>query len=588
MTANLDNIETFWRGMAGDVEAPSRTRREGILLLVDSAGNRKQLAKQLEPYYRIVCFDAADGGEPVLQDANGASLFDLAIVDPAGMARWRDILIEARNRAQPVFLPTMLIASRDALSRALKVCEAHVDEFLLVPLDPGELRQRVELLLRARRQALTQSQRLAYLVSHDQNSGLPNKTLFLDRLSQAIQDGTLLNRQVFVIVIHVSLASVQQSLGNRALESIGLVCSERFEALLGEYASLARLSNEQWALMLKPGASTEDALEAFRKIQSLSKQPLYVFEERIHLSPSVGIAIYPDDATDANALLDCASAALTRTEQVSGPAFYDRNVQRQALAYIRTEAGLHEALEKEQFELWFQPKVQLADRSVVSVEALIRWRLPSGDLVPPNNFIPVAESTGLIVQIDRWVLKKACECMRIWQGQGGPAQIAVNVSAQNLEEADFVTIVKRTLAQTGIQPSAIELELTETAMMDLRKSNLNKLLELRDLGLGIALDDFGTGYCSLSYLHKLPITTLKIDKSFVDNIATNSSNTAITQTIVALARNFQLKLVAEGIETEEQVKCLVGLEVETGQGYIFARPMPFEEVRQWVMVPSAK
>lgn len=590
MTANFNNNEIFWRGIAGEGErqALSVPLREGVLLLVDSTGNRKQLAKQLEPHYRVLSPDDIAEDEPVLQDVNGASLFDLAIVDLAGMARWRHILIEARSRAQPVFLPAMLVASRKDLPRALKVCEAHIDEFLLIPLDPSELLQRVGLLLRARRQALSQSQRLAYLTSHDQGSGLPNKTLFLDRLSQAIQDGTFLRRQVFVLVIQVSLAAVLKSLGNRAMESAGLACSRRLEELLYDYASLARLSHEQWALMLRPGASAEDALEAFRKIQELSLSPLCVSDERIHVSPNVGIAIYPDDATDAHSLLDCAGAALTRTEQISGPSFYSRNMQRQALAHIRTEAGLHEALAKKQFELWFQPKVSLKDRSMVSVEALIRWRLPSGDLVPPNNFIPVAESTGLIVQIDRWVLGKACEYMRIWQGAGGPAQVAVNVSAQNLEEADFVETVKQTLAQAGVDPSLIELELTETALADLGTKNLEKLLELRKLGLSIALDDFGTGYCSLSYLHKLPITTLKIDKSFIDNIATDTSDASITQTIVSLARNFKLNLVAEGIETEAQLTCLADLEVETGQGYIFARPMPFEETQQWIEMTRAR
>lgn len=589
MTAKITDNGIFWRGMAGLNEQPSsHSSRERILLLVAAGGNRKQLVKQLEKHYRVLMPDDVADDEMISPDEQGRSFFDLAIVDAAGMARWRETLVEARNHAQPVFLPAMLIASRQELPSALKVCENHVDEFLLIPLDPGELLHRVALLLRARRQALTQSQHLAYLTSHDPGSGLPNKTLFLDRLSQAIQDATLLHRQVFVMAIHVSLASVLKSMGNRALESAGLACCNRLEELLEGGYSLARLSTEQWALMLRPGASTDDALEVFRKIQKLAGSPLHVGGERVHVSPSVGIAIYPDDASDANSLMDCAGVALTRTEQISSPTFYSRNVQRQALAHIRIEAGLYEALAQEQFELWFQPKVSLKDRKLVSVEALIRWRLPSGELVPPNNFIPVAESTGLIVQVDRWVLRKACEYMRIWQSQGAPAQVAVNVSAQNLEEADFVSTVTQSLKQAGVPPSAIELELTETALADLGSQNLDKLIELRNLGVSIALDDFGTGYCSLSYLHKLPITTLKIDKAFIDNIATSSSDAAITQTIVSLARNFQLKLVAEGIETEEQYKCLADLEVETGQGYMFARPMPFEEVQRWVVANQEK
>lgn len=580
----------FWRGMAGEDSspAPSVSHRERILMLVGASGNRRQLTEHLKQRYQVLIPDETVAVEEMVQDSPTGSSFDLAIVDFAGAVRWRQLLSEARSHAQPVFLPAMLIASRKDLPRALQICDVLIDEFLLAPIDPSELTQRVGMLLRARRQALTQSSHLAYLTSHDQGSGLPNKTLFLDRLSQAIQDGTVLDRQVFAMVVHISLSPVLKSLGNRALEEAGLVCCERLEALLSNCYSLARLSTEEWALMLRAGASTNDTLEVFRSIQQLEATPLYIREERIHISPAVGIAVYPDDATNAASLLDCAGAAQARTEQGPHPMFYSSNVQRQALAQIRTEAGLHEALALDQFELWLQPKVSLKDRSLVSVEALIRWRLPSGDLVPPSNFISVAERNGLITRVDRWVLTKACEYMRRWQAHGGPTQIAVNISAQHLEQDDFVATVEQTLSRFGIPPAALELELTETALADLGQENLDKLGALRNMGVSIALDDFGTGYCSLSYIHKLPITTLKIDKCFIDNIVTDSADAAVTQAIVSLAKNFNLKLIAEGIETEEQLQCLANLEVETGQGYLFARPMPFAELQQWIEAELAQ
>lgn len=581
---NHSNDGVFWRGVAEENDEPASAasiHRESILLLVGSSGNRKRLAEHLGTRYQVLNPDEVESDESRSRKDPTATPFDLAIVDTAGVARWRQLLVEARSYAQPVFLPAMLIASQKDLPRALQVCGAHIDEFLLSPIDPSELSQRVGMLMRARRQAMTQSTRLAYLTSHDQSSGLPNKMLFLDRLSQAVQDATVLDRKVYAIVIHVSLAPVLKSLGNHALERAGQACSDRLKTLLGEHCSLARLATEDWGLMLRAGASTDDALEVFRNVQKLESTPIHVGGERIHVSPSVGIAIYPDDASDASSLLDCAGAALARTEQASRPAFYSRNVQRLALAHIRTEAGLHEALAKDQFELWFQPKVSLRDRSMVSVEALIRWRLPSGELVPPNNFIPIAERTGLIIQIDRWVLAKACEAMKAWQSGGGPAQVAVNISAQHLDSLDFVATIEGTLSRFGVPPSALELELTETALADLGPENLEKLNTLRQLGVSIALDDFGTGYCSLSYLHKLPITTLKIDKCFVDHIASNGSDAAITQTIVSLAKNFQLRLVAEGIETDEQFSCLSDLKVEMGQGYLFARPMTIEALRKW-------
>jgi len=584
MNKDNSNQEVFWRGIAGEDSSsvPSASQPERILILVGASGNRKQLIEHLRQRYHVLIPDESGSAEDIRPNSPMRASFDLAIVDLAGAIRWRKVLSEARSHAQPVFLPAMLIASRKDIPRALHACDSLIDEFLLTPIDPSELTQRIAMLLRARRQALTQSNRLAYLTSHDQGSGLPNKTLFLDRLSQAIQDGTVLGRQVYVMAIHISLAPISKSLGNRALEKAGLACCERLKALLGDNYSLARLSTEEWALMLRAGASTSNALEVFRSVQQLSAIPLDVRGERVHISPTAGIAIYPDDATNAPSLLDCAGAALARTERMQHPTFYSTNVQRQALAQIRTVAGLHEALALDQFELWYQPKVSLKDRSLSSVEALIRWRLPSGGLVPPNNFISVAERNGLIIQIDQWVLAKACESMQIWQTHGGPAQVAVNISAQHLARDEFVTTVEQTLLRFGIPPTALELELTETALADLGQKNLDKLRVLRNMGVSIALDDFGTGYCSLSYIHKLPITTLKIDKCFIDNIVTDSADAAVTQTIVSLAKNFHLNLVAEGIETEEQCQCLVSLDVETGQGYLFARPMPFAELQQWI------
>ncbi|WP_229804126.1 bifunctional diguanylate cyclase/phosphodiesterase, partial [Modicisalibacter luteus] len=466
MKTSSSNQAVFWRGIAEEDSNPvsSVAHRERILVMVGASGNRKQLIEHLKTRYHVLIPDETGAVDDIGQGSPTEASFDLAILDPAGAVRWRQVLAEARSHAQPVFLPAMLIASRKDLSRALQACGSLIDEFLLTPIDPSELTQRVDMLLRARRQALTQSTRLAYLTSHDQGSGLPNKTLFLDRLSQAIQDGTVLGRQVFAMVIHIPLTPVLKSLGNRALEEAGLVCSERLKALLGDNYSLARLSTDEWALMLRAGASTSDALEVFQTLQQLAASPLDVRGERVHITPAVGIAGYPDDAANAASLLDCAGSALTRTERMQHPTFYSPTVQRQALAQIRTEAGLHEALALDQFELWFQPKVNLKDRSLTSVEALIRWRLSSGDLVPPNKFIPIAEGNGLITQIDRWVLEKACESMRTWQAQGGPARVAVNISAQHLEQDDFVTTVEQTLSHFSISPAALELELTETAL----------------------------------------------------------------------------------------------------------------------------
>lgn len=225
----------------------------------------------------------------------------------------------------------------------------------------------------------------------------------------------------------------------------------------------------------------------------------------------------------------------------------------------------------------------MSDRSFIGAEALVRWRLPGGELVPPNDFIAIAESTGLVAQIDRWMLARACALMQSWRRKSGEHhRISVNISAQHLQLPDFVSVVRTSLEAHDLPPSVLELELTETALVELSTENLDKLNTLRTLGVNIALDDFGTGYCSLSYLHRLPITTLKIDKSFIDNITHDRTNAAITQTIVWLARNCGLEVVAEGVETEEQAEHLAALDVEIGQGYLFGRPMTERGFLRWL------
>lgn len=568
-----------WRGAAHSggmsIEQVLPTDYSGrVLLAVGAAGNRRRLIEHLSQHYQVL--------EP-----EGGSLpekaFDLAVVDQGGFMRWQQELINAKTREQPVFLPIMLIIPRAELTNRLRSYWNIIDEFLVSPVDRSELNQRAAMLLRTRRQALAQRSHLTYLVNHDRTTGLPNKELFLDRLNLAVHDATVLNQQLYAAVIQIPQTQVLKSVGARGMEIAARQCSDRLQHLLkGEY-SLARLSTDIWGVYLRAGTSIDSVLDVCTRIHYLAAIPLEVDRERIHVEPRIGVAIYPNDASGAESLIDRALSALAQVNQLSAPSFYSSQIQEQALRRIRTEARLHDALESEQFEMWLQPKVRMHDRQCVGAEALVRWRLPSGGLVPPGDFIAVAEAAGLIAQIDRWMLKQACGAMRRWKNKiRGQARVSVNIAPQHLQLPDFVPVVQQTLEEHHLPPSMLELELTETALVELSEENLDKLHTLRSLGVSIALDDFGTGYCSLSYLHRLPITTLKIDKSFVDNLTENSTNAAITQTIVWLARNCDLEVVAEGIETEAQAEHLVALEVEVGQGYLFGRPMPEREWGQWL------
>lgn len=571
-----------WRGSPGvgdDPLVPDRSsagRRERILLAVEAAGNRGQLLRRLQKGYEIVHADNGDLPEET---------FDLAILDAAGFRQWHATLGAIKRNTQPVFLPVMLILSKIDLERNLRTYWTLADEFLVSPINPGELSHRTEILLRVRRLSLAQRSHLAYLVHHDQSTGLPNEALFADRLRQAVRDATLLSRKLHVAVVQVNLEQVVESLGTRGKEEVARTFSAQLKEHLGEENLLARVAPDQWAFILSRTRSVRDVLNICNRVQSLKSVPISAGSEHVHIPLRIGVANYPDDAPDGESLLDRAIAALSQGEESSSPAFYSPAVQRRALHHIRTEAGLRAALEIDQFEQWLQPKVRLNDREVIGAEALVRWRLPTGELVPPNDFIPVAESTGLIEEIDRVMLGKACDFIRRLQRNHGAVlpRVAVNVSGVSVASAEFISAIEDEIARAGIAPELLELEITETAAVALSAENLASLAVLRDRGIRIALDDFGTGYCSLAYLHKLPITTVKIDRGFVSGLPAEENGVSITRAVVGLAGSLNLEVIAEGIETEPQADFLRRLGVEVGQGFLFSRPVRAQDFERLLL-----
>lgn len=571
-----DMLHAVWRGGVGS-SAGDGTDGEAvggrILLLLPPGSNRDLLYRHLSERYEVIQSE----GTTIAQEA-----FDLAIVDAASFRRWYAQLTDAKAREEPTFLPVILVLSRKELRRRLRAFWDAVDEFAVTPIDRNELSERVAMLLRARRMAVAQRSRLAYLVNHDRSTGLPNKNQFMERLSHAVRDASLLQWKVVVAVIHIPLSHILKSLGHQGLERAAIACSTRLRTLLGDDVSLARLTTEQWGVVHHSKDVVNSVIDVCSRIRQLGEQPVAIDDELVRVSTRLGAAIYPDDAPSAAGLLDCAMSALSDARSPE-PVFFSRDVQRHALRLIRTEARLHEALEEKQLELWYQPQVALGTGSVVGVEALVRWRLPNGELVPPGQFIPVAEAAGLIQQIDRWVLCEACAVMRQWRSGGiDVGRVAVNVSATDINAPDFATTVEAALRDNALPPSSLELELTETALFEISDLNMAKLYRLKRMGVSIAVDDFGTGYSSLRYLHRLPISTLKIDKSFVDSVDSNKTHEAIATTIVWLAKNFGMQTVAEGIETESQAEKLRSLMVATGQGYLYARPMPESELRRWL------
>ncbi|RTR05069.1 putative bifunctional diguanylate cyclase/phosphodiesterase [Halomonas nitroreducens] len=555
-------------------QAASALGTSRLMLLIESASNRRLLGQVLRQHYQPV--------EP--SDASFRRVdCDLIIADPRGLERYHARVREARSMQFPTLLPVILLVTRGEIRTPLVRFRDLVDEFAVLPVDRLEFTTRLHLWMRARRLALKQRDDLAYLVNHDRLTGLPARPLLSEYLNQALAIAAGEDQQVCFQIIEVSGKTLLMSLSRTGRDQALVELTNRLSSLLDAQTRLARLGEVQWGLLHPPGASVEQVLELARGNRQRLQAPLDIDGERLYLSPRMGIAVGPGDARHAEGLIDRARQALADAGD-GPPAFFSPDMQHQAMEFLRVEAKLHEALSHGGLELWLQPKVSLDGRRYSkAVEALIRLRCADGRLLPPGIFIAVAETTGLIRALSRWVIEEACTILARWHHAGtGVPSLAVNVSALDLEEDDFTDVLLETLARHALPCHALELELTETTLFAMTDRSLAALNRLREAGVRIAMDDFGTGYSTLSYLHRLPIDVLKIDRAFVQEVHDHPVRAGITKAIVSLAETLGLEVVAEGIESEAEAAFLTELGVEVGQGFLYARPMPEAELLAWL------
>lgn len=563
-----------WRPVASQASATDVGKPPRILSLMDGRGNRQQVENLLSARYQVVHPDNIE------LPSDG---FDLAIGDGPGLVRWHDALYEAKSAQQPVFLPVMLMLPRaDLRSRAGRL-RSIVDEFVISPVDRSEFLERVELLLSARHQAQTRHEELVRIVNYDRVTGLPNRLLFHERVRSELERARGEGVSVHVVVIHTPFTSVLETFGHRGLDRAAVACTERFGHLLEEGMELARLDTEDWgALVVDDTLPMDRVMPLCSHLGQMERRPIRIAGESVHLRARIGIASYPEDGSDAESVINAAMMAAAQAGE-GEPAFYSENRREAMLHHLRTEAALHDALAEDQFELWLQPKLSLTDNRIAGAEALIRWRLPSGELVPPGRFIPVAESSGFIRRITPWVLATAFRiAAELRDGREGRFVLAVNITPADLADTDFVNQMRALCAEHGLPPEAIEIELTETMLCETGTDTIGCLQTLREAGFRVAIDDFGTGYSSLGYLQQLPVDTLKIDKQFVDGVPGEAGSDTVIRAIIHLAHDFGLKTVAEGIENEDQLAYLRDAGVALGQGFHIARPMPTGEFAGWL------
>ena len=426
-------------------------------------------------------------------------------------------------------------------------------------------------------------QELRYMANYDPLTGLPNRTLLMERLSSAIVRARSSGKRIGVLFIDLDrFKDINDSLGHGVGDRILSAVATRLHAFAGPEQTAARIGGDEFMVLLENIPTDAEASEtALRLIEAFGPPVKFGDGQEVVISPSIGISVYPDDANVASALIRHADTAMYRAKAVGRRtsmrylASMDADVQYRATL----SAALRTALVRGELSLLFQPRLSLASGSIAGVEALLRWNSAEHGQILPSQFIPLAEETGMILEIGEWVLREACRELGLWREAGMlDLRVAVNVSSMQLLRGDFPQMVERILADTGIPAERVELELTESVLMDNPVEAAASLQQFRHIGVNLAIDDFGTGYSSLSYLKRLPITMLKIDKEFIDDLATDPDDAAITTTIIAMGHSLGLIVVAEGVETQAQLKLLSDAGCDEIQGYLLSCPMPAAEL----------
>ncbi|MBJ2237798.1 MAG: EAL domain-containing protein [Pseudomonas sp.] len=429
---------------------------------------------------------------------------------------------------------------------------------------------------------------LAHLAHHDPLTDLPNRLLFTDRAEQALASAQVHKRGCALLLMDLDhFKIINDSLGHNVGDQLLKLVAERLSGLFGPGVTLARLGGDEFAVLAESCPQVVQAAALAQRMLNAMKDPFIFDGNQLFISASIGISLFPSDALSAEQLLRNADSALFKAKSAGreGYALYTEELTAHAQHRVEIAGELRRALDQHELRVYYQPVHDLHDSRLVGVEALVRWQHPERGLVPPGEFIPIAERTGLIADIDAWVMDQACRQMCQWLADGAPLSfIAINVSSRLFARRELYEQVAQVLHTTGLDPAFLELEVTESAVMDDPEVALEQLHRLRELGLRLAIDDFGTGYSSLLRLKRLPVQKLKIDQGFVAGLPWDEDDAAIVRVVIALAKSMGMQVHAEGIEQVEQARFLLDQECDMGQGYWFGRPMPADEI-DWTRAP---
>ena len=553
-----------------------------VLIIDDAAPQMHALRDTLQDHgYAATGFTSC---ADALQSLHGTR-FDLLLTDLMMPEMDGVALLAAATKIDPD-IAGIIMTGQGTINSAVDAMKVGAFDYIQKPFTLSAILPVLGRVVGRRRVRLhnkeANQRRMEHVISHDSLTDLPNRNHFIERLAQALAQAGRTGGSLAVVLTDLDhFKNVNDSLGREVGDALLRQVAERLRDIVADSGVPARVGADTYAWILSEFANVGDVVRLLREcLAQVFVQPFLVEGHEIRIGAHTGISLYPDDGQDAEILFHNAEAALKYAKaHRQALALYSADMNAHATEQVTMESRLRRAVEQNEFVLHFQPKVNMMTGSVAGLEALIRWNDPETGLVPPIKFIPLLEDTGMIVPVTRWVLREVVRTATAWHKQGLPSvPIAVNISPIDLRQPDFVRVVEETIRDLPGGASDLSLEITESVIMADIAMTEPKLVAIKNMGVEIAIDDFGTGCSSLSYLARLPVGVIKIDRSFIKNMMDDANNKAIVASIISLAHALDKKVVAEGVETEEQGNCLLLMKCEQYQGYLYSKPVAAEQI----------
>ncbi len=536
-----------------------------------------------------------DALEAISRNDHDVCLFDYHLGERTGLELLRDAVLGGCKA------PIILLTGKGGYDIDINAMKAGAVDYLnKAELNAGLLERSIRYSIEYKRS----EERILRMAYYDRLTNLPNRTLFRDRLKQWLAHAERYKVNLAVLFLDLdNFKRINDTLDHYVGDLLLKAVSERFASYLRTsdtvarqgmnslFNTIARLGGDEFIVLLTEIESMQDVAKVSKRILNILSQPFRLDGYEVFVTASIGIAVYPNDGEDMNTLLKNADTAMYQAKErgKNNFQFYKHTMNADAGEKLTFESNLRKALEKQEFLVYYQPRMDIQTGKIIGTEALVRWKHPERGLVNPSEFIPLAEETGIIIPMGEWILKTACEQSKSWQGLSSlhtNIVVSVNLSGQQFRQESLIKVVEKILNDSSLNPECLELEITESVIMKNAQTTVTMLHKLKNMGVKLSMDDFGTGYSSFSYLKQFPLDIIKIDRSFIKNITEDKNEAAIVKAIIVMAHTLQLKVIAEGVETEQQMEFLREQGCDEIQGYLLSIPLPPEEASKFLVKVS--